>query len=92
MISFMTIDRLERNWAICEVENVSKEVSQSMKSFNVDCFMVDVDFDMFLNRCLPIYEGNVYSVIHSEGKVLEVIKLEEEEKQRRIEILRSFGL
>ena len=92
MISFMSIDRMEENVAICEVENVPIEVSKSIKSFSVDSFMADVDFDLFLNRCLPIYEGNIYSVIHSEKKVIEVIKLEEEEKQRRIEILRSLGL
>lgn len=92
MISFMSVDRVEGNVAVCEVENIPIEVSKARNSFNVNCFMADVRVDEFINRCLPIHEGNIYSVIHSEGKVIEVIKLEPEEKQKRVDILRSMGL
>ena len=91
MVSFMAIDRLERSWAVCEVEKVPMDAVRSANSIDVDCFMTDVDLEMFVNRCLPVFPGNVYSVVHVDGKVIEILKLEDGERQRRLNILRKMG-
>ena len=91
-ISYMTIDRVEEHWVVCEVENTPMDVNRPSDFYCSNCFMDEVDIEMFRNKCLPIFQGNVYSVAHAGGKIIEIISLEEAERQRRVAMLQNMGI
>ena len=84
MISYLSVDRVESLWVVCEVENVPIECSR-VEDLDIECFMCDIDFELFYYKGFVPRQGEVYSVYHENGKVLEILSLEIGEARRRIE-------
>ena len=87
-ISYASLERLEGNYAVCEVEQISI-LDSRVGDFSKACYMADIPVNMFGDRGIPIREGNVYSVEHDGTKVSKVIRIEEAETVRRREWLQT---
>ena len=84
MKSFLCVEKIEKKFIRCEVENVPIE-ERPDDAIVWDCFFDEVDRKLFCGKNLA--QGDVFSCIHENGKVLEICKNEAYEKERRIRLL-----
>ena len=71
MISQMVIDRIEGNYAVCEVENV--EITNPIRHthpFDFECYMADVSLDLFRKAGVEAVEQGIYVVYHNGQNVM----------------------
>lgn len=90
MRSYASIDRIEGKYAVCEVELLPVEESRPEDFAIKDCEMMDVSL-----RKIPFYirkvkEGDILVVEHNGENVTRVYSKDEEEKARRLKILRGI--
>ena len=90
MVSYASLERFEGDYAVCEVEQISI-FDSFIEDFSKECYMADVPVSMFYERNISANVGNVYSVEHDGSNVIDIIRLEEAETNRRIEWLKSIG-
>ncbi len=90
MISYASLERFEGNYAVCEVEQLSI-FDSIIGDFSKECYMADVPTELFDEKGISMIIGNVYSVEHDGSKVIQIIRLEEAETQRRVEWLQALG-
>jgi hypothetical protein len=90
MLSYATIDRIEGDYAVCEVEQVPCTDARVDDYICISCFFTDVPKTLFTFKGLPIKEGNVYAVLHNGETVEEVKNIDEAEKKRRINVLANL--
>lgn len=98
MTSYATVDRVEKTPAgffydcmvVLEVERVQISVRPVEMMYEVPTFMDDVPSYMFGQLKETIEEGAVYSVVHDNGKVTQIIGIERDERQRRAEFIKSL--
>ena len=90
MISYASLERIEGEYAVLEVEKLSVFAS-IVGDFSKECYMVDVPISFFYDKCISVKTGSVYSVEHDGKNVTEIIRLEEEETRRRIKWLEIQG-
>ena len=79
MKSYMTIDRIEGKFAICELEFISTEQS-------ADTEMIDVPTAMLKDP----EQGDVFMVEHEKETLYRIYGKDNEEKRRRIEALKAI--
>jgi len=86
----MSIDRVEGDYAVCEVENVPTSEAKAGEFWCKPCFMADVPKTMFTFKGLPVEEGQVYTVLHNSETVDEVCAIDVNERKRRLEIIENL--
>ena len=90
MLSYMSIDRVEGDFIVCEVENIPTIEAKVDEFWSKPCFMTDVPKAMFSNKGLPIQQGQIYKVIHNGETVDEICAVDENERRRRVQILSNL--
>lgn len=90
MLSYASIDRIEGNYVVCEVEQVPYTDARIDDFVCISCFMTDVPKGMFEFKGLPIREGNIYRVLHNGETIDEVVCIDEAEKNRRLKVLNNL--
>lgn len=87
MTSYASIDRIEGNWAICEVELLPFGESRPEDFAIKDTAMIDVLLDQFSDN---VEEGDIFVVEHDCKNVTCICHKDENEKFRRLELLKSI--
>lgn len=90
MKSYASIDRIEGDFAVCEVEMIPIEESKTVDFANKETEMMDVQAINIQNAIGDFSEGDVLIVEHDENEITEVWSKDEEEKQRRVELLEKM--
>lgn len=90
IVSYASLERVEGDNAICEVEQLSILESQ-VGDFNKKCYMVNIPLEKFVKLGVSILEGKIYSVVHDGSMVDAVLRLEKDETKRREEWRKSLG-
>ena len=88
MISYASLERFEGDYAVCEVEQVSI-LDSIVGDFSKECYMADVPLSLFKVKGIPTKIGSIYTIEHDGRKVIQIIRLEEAETQRRIDWLQT---
>ena len=86
--SYASIDRIENDLAILEIESHSIETNQTIPFPRRDCYMADVPLEAFISLG-EIHEGDVFVVKHDDTTVIP-IRFAPEEKDARIEFLKKL--
>lgn len=86
MISYASVDRIENNFAICEIENIPKEKSL-ITDFNKRTFFYDIPLTLIT---FNIQEGDILIIKHSRRKVEKILSKDNDEKERRIEFIQKL--
>ena len=88
----MSVDRVEGDYVVCEVENISTFDSLTIDFCDKldECFMAEVPKNMFNVKKLPIIQGMVYTVIHNGDTIDEIWAIDKSEKARRVQELNSL--
>lgn len=94
MRSFVSIDRIEGDFAVCEIELISVEESIFTDPFDKETEMLDVPVKFirhFINE-EPIEEGDIFIVEYDKeaNEILWVYKRDDEERNRRLEIIQKL--
>lgn len=90
MVSYASLDRLEGDYAVFEVEKLSI-IDSKIGDFSKECFMADIPVTKFIDNKISLLTGNVYSVEHDGENITKLLRLEKEETKRRKEWLKSLG-
>ena len=90
MKSFASIDRIEGKYAVCEVELLSVEESRPEDFATKECVMMDIPLEKIPFYIGNVKEGDVLVVKHDGKNVTWVYKKDEQEKARRLEILKQI--
>ena len=86
MISYAYIDRIEGEFAVCEVENLPFEESKPEDFKSKDTVMMDIPLDKFPKFMGSVDEGDIWVVNHNNENVVWIYYKDEDEKARRLEI------
>lgn len=84
MISYASLERIEGEFAVCEVEKISFLCSV-VGDFSKECFTASIPLNFFTDKGITLENGNVYSVIVEGEDVKEVVRYENAETRRRKE-------
>lgn len=90
MISYASIDRIEGEYAVCEVELVSTIKSNTLSAKDKETNMVDIPVKVIINSVGECMEGDILVVEQKEGEIIYIYEKDKEEKQRRTELLKSI--
>jgi len=85
MISYASIDRIEGNFAVCEIEKIEIEKSKTTDYFEKETEMIDVSLEEIQRSVGEVYEGDIIVVEHNGTNVICIYYKDNEEKQRRID-------
>lgn len=90
MRSYASIDRIEGEYAVCELELTETTISRDLPAKDKDTIMVDFYMQEITDYLGDIKEGDILVVEQEDGTILFVYGKDEREKQRRIELLKSI--
>ena len=90
MKSYASIDRIEGKFAVCEVEMIEIENSKPEDYCEKETKMMNILLEKITTSIGNIDEGDILVVEHNEEEVTEVYCKDEEEKQRRIAVLKKL--
>ena len=90
MTSFASIDRIEGKNAVVEVELLPFEESRSSDFADKDTVMMNITLQQIPNDFGEVNEGDILVVEHDGENVSMVYYKDEEERTRRIELLRRM--
>lgn len=90
MKSYASIDRIEDKFAVCEVEILPIEESRTEDFAIKDTEMMDILLQEIPENIGKVQEGDVLVVEHDDENVTSVYYKDEEEKARRVELLKSI--
>ena len=83
MVSFMQVLEKEPNFAICEVEMIWCEESQKKDYITSAVKKTLVPMNKFVGMANSVQEGDVFSVIHNDGRIVRVIEKDIEATKKR---------
>ena len=86
---YASVDRIEGEWLVCEVELVDVETSKTMSFMEKETEMCDVPLE-FTNTVGVVAEGDILVVEYEDGEVIEICEKNNEEKNRRIALLKAM--
>ena len=89
MKSYASVDRLEGDFLVCEVELIEVEESNPT-DFDKPTEMIDIPVEQANAKLGDVQEGDIIVVEHEDGNVTEILCKDEAEKQRRIEVLKAI--
>ena len=87
MKSYASIDRIEEKFAVCEVEMIEIQNSNTKDYFEKETKMMNVILEKITDNIGNVKEGDILVVEHNGEEVTEVYCKDEEEKQRRIAVI-----
>ena len=90
MISYASVDRIEGEFAVCEVELISFDESKPEDFETKETVMIDIPLDDFPEIFGGPKEGDVWVIEHDTECVQWVYYKDEEEMARRLEILNQI--
>lgn len=90
MKSYASIDRIEGKFAVCEVELLPIEESKPEDFVAKDTEIMDILLQEIPENLGKVQEGDVLVVEHDGENVTSVYYKDEEEKARRVELLKSI--
>ena len=90
MTSYASIDRIEGKFAVLEVEMLTFEESRPEDFATKDTVMIDVELQKIPSDVDEINEGDILVVEHDGENVTLIYYKDEEERVRRIELLRRM--
>lgn len=90
MKSFASIDRINHNIAICEVENLAVEYSRTEDFAKKETIMMDISLDEIVSVVGTICEGDIIVTEHNGEAITKVYCKDDQEKQRRINCLNAI--
>jgi len=92
MKSYASVDRIEKDFVVCEVELVPVHNSKK-KSFNEkNTAMCEISIEEFMRCFHDVKEGDILVVEHDTVNVSFVYRKDDNEKQRRIAILKNIKI
>lgn len=91
MISYASIDRIENDIAICEIELIPFYDSYAEDYAIKETVINEVSLRMIEESIDEVEEGDIIVVQQEDGKVVYVFYKDEDEKERRIEVLNEMG-
>ena len=83
MVSFMQVLEKEPNFAICEVEMFWCEERQNKDYITSAVKKTLVPMNKFVGMANSVQEGDVFSVIHNDGRIVRVIEKDIEATKKR---------
>ena len=90
MTSFASIDRIEGKNAVCEVELLPFEESKPEDFATKETIMMNIPIEQIPTDFGEVEEGDILLVEHDGENVSQVFYRDEEERTRRIELLRKM--
>lgn len=90
MKSYASIDRIEEKLAICEVEIISIYDSKTADYSEKETKMIDISLEKIQASVGSVKEGDILIVEYNGKEVIEVYYKDDEEKQRRIAIIKEL--
>ena len=90
MISYASVDRIEQDYAVCEVEFVDVNDSDRIEFTEKETEMIDIPLDVATGEVGTIDEGDILVVEHDGTSILWIYCKDDEEKRRRMEALKSL--
>lgn len=90
MKSYASVDRIEENFAVCEVEEIEMENSRTADYFQKETTMMSVLLETVEKKLGDIQEGDIIIIEHDGKNITDVYHKDEAEKQRRISILKQI--
>ena len=87
MKSFASVDRIEGEFAVLEVEIIEVEESDSVDYFDKDTEMMDFPVEKIIDAVGTVQEGDILVVEHDGNEIIEVLYQDKEEKNARTDIL-----
>ena len=90
MTSYASIDRIEGKFAVLEVEMLTFEESRPEDFATKDTVMIDIELQKIPSDVDEINEGDILVVEHDGENVTLIYYKDEEERVRRIELLRRM--
>ena len=88
MRSYASIDRIEGEYAVCEVELLPVEESNPENFAIKDCEMMNFPLNDIPTNVGDVNEGDMLVVEHNGEKISSVCSKDEQEKTRRLELLK----
>lgn len=89
MKSYASVDRIEGKFAVCEVELIPVEQSRPEDFATKETEMLDILLQEIPKSLGEIDEGDILVVEHDGQTITTVYFKDEEEKKRRVDLLRS---
>lgn len=89
MKSYVSIDRIEGNFAVCEVELIDFERSKP-DDFDKPTEFVDIYLEQINVSVGDVKEGDIIVIEHDENGIIDICYKDEAEKQRRIDVLKAI--
>ena len=89
MKSYATIDRIEGKYAVCEVELISVEESNNNDFADYDTVWIDISLQDIPTEIGEVKEKDILVIEHNGQKVSFVYFKDEEEKARRLKLLKE---
>ena len=90
MRSYASIDRIEGKFAVCEVEIYLVEESRRSGVELSETVMVDIPLQKIIEEVGTIQEGDILIVDYDNGDVTTIYCKDEEEKARRLALLKGI--
>lgn len=90
MRSYACIDRIEGQYAVCEVELVTIEESLQLDCSEKETVMLDVALEDIFYELEDVRESDILVVEHDGENVTSICGKDNHEKQRRIENLAAI--
>lgn len=89
MISFASIDRIVGDEAILEVLMHTTTESVLLRPCEQSTCMISANKEIFPKEFEPYNEGDILVVKHEAGVISEILRKDEEEKERRMQARRN---
>lgn len=90
MKSYAVVDRFEGEFAVCEVEVLPIEESYVEDFLSKPTVMMDIPIIEIYNSIGNFQEGDILIIEHNGEMVITIYSKDEEEKSRRIELLKQM--
>ena len=90
MKSYASVDRIEENFVVCEVEEIEVKNSRTADYFQKETTMMSVLLETVEKNLGDIQEGDIIVIEHDGKNITDVYYKDEAEKQRRISILKQI--
>ena len=90
MKSYASIDRGEGKYTVLELELIDTQTSEMISFKDKETVMLDVLTDEIITSVGEISEGDILVIEHENGNLISIYNKDDEEKQRRIELLNTI--
>lgn len=87
MKSYASIDRIEGNFAVCELEMIGVEDSRPEDYAIKETEMVEISLETLISQLSEVFEGDIIVVEHENGELIDICCKDDKEKERRIQLI-----